>query len=343
MPPVLAITVIPAPNSAQFVSQTSFASSIAPGASFGATITMKNVGSATWDSTYGLVSKNPDLNTNFGVGSLPVSGTVVPGASFAFTHTFVAPAAAGTYHFSWRMSKAGAQFGDQTPDVVVVVSADAAHLVSTTEPATIAAGTDFYFQTTMLNTGTTSWSSAAGYSMMSIDPANNMTWGRNRNFLGGTGSYAPGVQTPIYGLCTAPMIPGTYAMQWQMDKNGVPFGEPTPVQMITVVVGPDDSQYVSETGLPGSFVTNHPFSFSFVMKNIGTATWDSSYTLVPISTPNFGVSSISATSTAPGSSCTFTTTLTTPATPGVYHIQWRMKHNGVLFGQPTADAVLTVT
>ena len=132
-------------------------------------------------------------------------------------------------------------------------------------------------------------------------------------------------------------------MQWQMNDNGSNFGELTPLKMINVVLGPDNAQYVSESGLPASFGVNHPFPFSFAMKNIGSATWDSSYTLVPISAVSFGVSSIAAPSTAPGANGTFSTTLTTPATPGQYHIQWRMKHNGVLFGQATIDTILTVT
>ena len=131
---------------------------------------MKNQGTNTWDSTYALGSRNPDGNTNWGVASLPVIGTIATGAGSVFTNTFTAPATPGTYHFTWRMNKGGIFFGDQTPDIAVVVSADAAQFMSDTTPLTINAGTDFYIQNTMVNTGTSTWTTRPVVAAKSCSP-----------------------------------------------------------------------------------------------------------------------------------------------------------------------------
>lgn len=341
--PNVQVTVNPTALAAQFISQTGVSASMGPAYSFSATITMVNRGSNTWDSTYALCSKNPDLNVVWGSSAVPVSGTVGTGASAVFTHAFSAPATPGTYHFSWRMLKGATFFGDQTPDIAVIVSADAAQFIGDSAPNSINAGTDFYIQNTMKNTGSTTWSSAGGYYMMSLNPTNNLIWGRNRNYLSGTGSFAPGVQTAIYGLCTAPIAPGTYVMQWQMAKSGIAFGEPTPVRTIKVLQGPDDAQFAAQQGIPTSLPHSTSFGCYFVFKNLGTATWDSSYSLVPVSTSSFAGSSMVAPTTAAGLYGTFTPTFTAPSTPGTYHFQFRIAHNGVKFGQATTDVLITVT
>ena len=128
-----------------------------------------------------------------------------------------------------------------------MVSADAAHWVATSaQPTTVTAGTDFYAQYTMQNTGTTTWSNASGYSMMSVNPNNNTTWNRSIIYLPGASSFAPGANALITGTCMSPITPGTYTMQWQMELSGVPFGEKTPLASIVVTLGADDAQFVSQ-------------------------------------------------------------------------------------------------
>jgi len=331
-------------HDALFVSTTGVPLNVGIGSTVNAVVTFQNLGTATWDSTYSMVSRNPYLNTNWGVSAVAVTGTVAQNANAVFTHAFTAPSVPGTYHFKWRMSVGGVPFGQESSDLAVVVTGtDAAHYVSKTGALSVNAGQDFYVQYTMQNIGSGTWSSATNYNLRSIDPVDNLTWGKNRGYLPGTTTVAPQASVTITVLCTAPLIAGTYPMQWQMNHISTLFGDTTPLLSMTVTLGPDDASYVSETGIPTSFPHSTAFGCFFVMKNLGTATWSSAYTLVPITTPNFGVASITAPTTAPGASGTFGATFTTPATAGTYHIQFRMMHNGVLFGQATQSVTITVT
>ena len=304
-------------------------------------MTFQNLGTATWDSTYSMVSRNPNLNTNWGVSSLPVSGTVAQNSNAVFTHLFTAPSTPGTYHFKWRMSVGASPFGEESSDLSVVVSADAAQWISTSsQPATIAAGKDFYAQYTMKNTGTTTWSSATGYSLALI-AANN--WSRTTINLPG-GTFAPGASVLLTGLCTSSITPGTYPIQWQMQKSGVKFGEKTPLANIVVTLGPDDAQFISQSGVPTTIVHSTAFTPTITMKNLGTATWAGpTYALVPIGSSPFGVSSISAPSTAQNANGVFSATFTAPATPGTYTFQMRMVDGSTKFGQATTLVTITVT
>jgi len=337
--PLLNIVVTQAADVAQFISQTAVPTYIGTGLPFGVTFTMKNVGTATWDSSYSL---SPIGSNNFGIASI-ASSSVAPGANGTLTATFTTPTTPGTYTFQWRMSHNGTKFGQATPLMSVNVSTDSAVYVSRTGALTVNAGADFWVQNTMSNTGATTWSGTTGYTMMTVYPANSdATWTATRAYLPANTSVAPGSSGTFTVLCTAPFTPGTYKMQWQCDKSGVPFGEKSPLLTINVVQGADDSQFVNLNLVPTTIMHSKTFNGILNFKNIGTAAWDSSYSLVPIGSNNFGVSSIPAVATNPGSVDSFTTTFTAPATPGTYTFQWRVAHNGVKFGQASVKLTMTV-
>jgi MYXO-CTERM domain-containing protein len=98
-----------APYGAAFVSQTfplaSTALTMFAGQTLPASITLKNIGSKTWDSSTHLGTTQPrDRTSVFADGSwlgpdrpAGVSGTVAPGATFAFAFNFHAPSKVGTY------------------------------------------------------------------------------------------------------------------------------------------------------------------------------------------------------------------------------------------------------
>jgi hypothetical protein len=338
--PLLNINVTASADNATYNAETAVPTSIGPSVTFGVTFTMNNVGSATWDNTYSLL---PTGSNNFGITGI-TSASVAPGNPGTFIATFTAPATPGTYTFRWRMAHVTTKFGQSTPLITIVVSADAATYVSRTGPLTVNAGQDFYIQNLMKNTGTTSWSTATGYSMMTVYPANNdATWTATRAYLA-SGTIAPGATGTFTGSCTAPILPGTgYKMQWQMDKNGVPFGEKSPLLNVIVVQGPDDAQFVSQIGIPTSIVHGTTFTPTITMKNLGTATWGAGYTLNSIGSNTFGIPSINAVSTIQGANDAFSATFTAPATPGTYTFQIRMAHSGVKFGQPGTKVTITVT
>ena len=239
------------------------------------------------------------------------------------------------------MSHSGVKFGQATPALNIVVAADASQYISRSGATTANAGNDFSITYTMKNTGTTSWSAGAGYSMLTLNALNNTTWGTNRLTI--TGSVAPGASYAFTRTVTAPVTPGSYNMQFQMNKNGTVFGQATPNTAIVVSQGPDDATYVSQS-VPTSVVHSHTFSATVTMKNTGTATWSGpTYSLGVLGTSNFGVPSISAPSTASGANGVFTATFTAPATPGTYTFICRMLDGPTRFGQASVLVNITVT
>ncbi|MEO6034194.1 MAG: NBR1-Ig-like domain-containing protein, partial [Verrucomicrobiota bacterium] len=80
--------------------------SVAPGATFTATITMTNTGATAWttEGLYNLGSEIPRDNSRWGLGRIPLpSSPINPGEIAAFSTTFTAPASEGVYNFSWGM------------------------------------------------------------------------------------------------------------------------------------------------------------------------------------------------------------------------------------------------
>lgn len=126
--PNINVIVTPSPTNAQYVSQSGIPSTVAAGSTFTASITMRNWGTAAWTNAggWGLQSKVPHNNTNWGTNFVPIPAgvTVAPGATYTFTRTYTAPSTPGTYQFRWRMrnSTTAAGFGQYTGIVAVTVS-----------------------------------------------------------------------------------------------------------------------------------------------------------------------------------------------------------------------------
>jgi subtilisin family serine protease len=100
----------------------SFVSSTIPtvltrGRTTAVTITMKNTGTATWDSTRRLTLKalDPLFGEQFGLASSTPASTikVLPGQSLTFT-VRVKAARKGVWDFKWRLASKGIEFGGTT-------------------------------------------------------------------------------------------------------------------------------------------------------------------------------------------------------------------------------------
>jgi len=334
--PNVVIHVVTGPDNALFSGQ-SVLKSVGPGVSFSATIQMKNIGTGAWDSNYSLV---PIGSSKFGVNKIAAPITS-PNATGLFLPTFTAPLTPGTYTFQWRMSHNGNQFGQSSQSVTIVVSTDAAQYVSRTGSTTVTAGADFTPAYTMRNTGVSTWKQSTGFALLSMDPQNNTIWGTNRLLIPSSATVTTNTSVICSNTCTAPIVPGSYPMQWQMSKNGVPFGELTPIQTITVVAAADNAQFITQS-VPTLVTHGATFNASITMKNVGTTTWDNTYTLVPIGQSSFGIASISGATTAPNGNKVFSATFTAPVSKGNFKFQMRMKHNGVFFGQPSTSVTITI-
>jgi len=356
----------PTTNNAQFISQT-VPLTMTAGATSTVSVTMRNTGTTTWTDTetYHLRSQNPPKNFTWTVdrASLAPGDAIAPGQDKVFTWTVTAPAAAGTYDFQWQMrqSSTDAWFGDLTPNVVVTVTiatlGNASQFVDQSVPTTMIAGQTYPVTVTYRNTGSTTWTEAAGYRLASQNPQDNVTWGMNRVPLAAGASIPPGQNAVYTWTATAPATPGTYDFQWQMRQSGVEFfGPPTPNIVVTVSTQPpptpvNDAAFVSQNA-PTALDTGETVAVSVTMRNTGTTTWTeaTSYRLSsrgPRDNTTWGFNRAylaPGASVAPGQTATFDFFINAPSVAGNYPFSWSMVQDGVdWFGEVSPSVTITVT
>lgn len=355
--PSVSIVVAP-PRNAEFVSQ-SVPAAVLPGATFSASVTMKNTGTDTWSeaNAFRLMSQNPSGNTTFGASRMYITGgaTVATNASYTFTRNFTAPLTPGTYNFQWKMNKEGVgAFGATTVNVPIVVTTTArdARYESQTVPAVVAPSASFAATVRMTNMGSDTWSEASLFRMFSQNPSGNTTWGSSRMYIAGATTVPMGSSYNFSRTFTAPSTPGTYDFRWRMTKEMVGvFGLASPNVQIIVTSTARNSQFVSQS-VPSTVAAGATFTASVTMRNIGLDTWSEAALIRLISqNPNnnttWGSSRMTITggaTVAPGASYTFTKTFTAPLTPGNYNFQWRTVKEAVgAFGATSPNVVITVT
>ena len=233
-----------AANGSAFVSQ-NVPTTMAPGQVRTVSVTLQNTGTTTWTEGggYKLGTQNPQDNTLWtGVTRIYLSSgdSIAPGQQKTFTFNITAPSTPGSYNFQWRMVHEGVEwFGAFSTNVAVQVTSattDDAQFVSQSVPATLNAGETRSVSVTMRNSGTSTWTQAAGIKLGSQNPENNLTWGTGRAELSGGESIAPGQQKTFTFNITAPGAPGSYNFQWRMlRENVVWFGGFSPNVAINVV------------------------------------------------------------------------------------------------------------
>jgi hypothetical protein len=82
------------------------------------------------------------------------------------------------------------------------------------------AGQVYPASVSMTNTGTSTWTAAAGYRLGSQNPQDNATWGTNRVLLAAGDSIAPGQTKTFTFNVTAPAVAKAYNFQWRMVREG---------------------------------------------------------------------------------------------------------------------------
>jgi hypothetical protein len=97
-------------------------------------------------------------------------------------------------------------------------STDDALATDDTFPGTIEAGQSLDITLTFKNTGTTTWTAAAGYTLAAADDADPFTQARRP--LAAGESIAPGQQKSFTLPLQAPLVPGVYTVRWGMLREG---------------------------------------------------------------------------------------------------------------------------
>jgi hypothetical protein len=220
-------------------------------------------------------------------------------------------------------------------------------------PASLVAGAPATVSVTMRNTGTTTWTAAAGYRLGSQNPQDNATWGFGRVDLAPGDAIAPGGQKVFTFTITAPTTPGSYPFQWRMLREGVGwFGTASTNVIVSVTAQPsaNNAAFLGQSGVPTAMTVGQSVTVSLTMQNTGTTTWTaaSSYKLGANTAHNWGTSGrlllAGGESVAPGAQKTFTFIITAPTTAGSYPFQWRMLREGVeWFGTASTNVIISVT
>ena len=212
-------------------------------------VTMRNTGTTTWVKSEGdvfLATQEPQDNyywciqdNRYGSRSgnrvlLPYDVAPDQQVTFNFIVKPLSCFFAAPSPLRFRMlSPTHGTFGEETPDPRVTVTT-AAEFVSQQVPATMDAGSSVVVSVTFKNTTSVTWTSAGGYSLVSVGPLGNTTWGISTVAL--PGPVAPGASVTFTFSVVAPLTLASYNFQWQMNlqANG-PFGlasPPTAVQVI---------------------------------------------------------------------------------------------------------------
>ena len=107
--------------------------------------------------------------------------------------------------------------------------------VSQSVPGLMAAGQASNVTITMKNTGSTTWTQAAGYQLSSQNPQDNKTWGISRVAL--PGDVAPNA-TVTFSFAVTPAVSGQATFQWRMVRVNSAFGAATQNVAVTVATNP---------------------------------------------------------------------------------------------------------
>ncbi|GEM_PF-745316 len=110
----------------------------------------------------------------------------------------------------------------------------ASQFIAQNVPTSVPAGQTFTANIRWTNTGTRVWDGLNGCRLVSMNPANNTTWGGDSvELLGFT--IAPNQPLDLGFTARAPQSAGTYNFQWQLYQEGVGvFGQPSVNVQITV-------------------------------------------------------------------------------------------------------------
>jgi hypothetical protein len=119
------------------------------------------------------------------------------------------------------------------PSPCVVIESPKAAFVRQSVPTSMTVGHQARVSVTMRNTGQVPWTAEAGFGLGAQHPPDSLTWGRPHVAVPGTA--VPGAEATFDFTITAPVLPGTYNLQWRMlQEGGLWFGPYTPNVAITV-------------------------------------------------------------------------------------------------------------
>ena len=358
--PITVLATAPVPrDDAAFVPGIPIApTNVVTGAEFFASITVSNRGNNTWSSGggYRLASQNPAINTTWGGNFINLPAAVSPGGVATFSFRATAPTQPGTYNFQWQMRQDDSGFfGDLGPATLIVVApppTNAAAFVLQNVPPVLTVGTTVPVSLTFRNTGTTTWTPAAGYQLAAVNPEDNLTWSDTP--IPSIQTVAPG-DTAVFNFnIDAPTNSGDYNFQWRLRQTGAGFfGAPSENLLLSVVPSaPPQTNHATFVAVTvSSIMAFGETNFVTVrLRNAGTTTWtpQAGYNLAaqnPANNTTWGGNRALLTGVvAPGEIADFNFTVVAPTTAGAYNFQWQMNlESAGRFGELSSNVVVQIS
>ncbi len=349
--PLQVVSVEAPTNAATFAGQ-SFPLTVRTGAVAAAEIRLRNTGNLPWTDAdgYHLKSQNPEGGSAWGTNRMNLIAPVLPGQTGVFNASLTAPLTVGPQNFQWQMARTGdGVFGEASSNLVVVVTAPVnnAAFVTQTVAAVMVTGRTENVSITMRNTGDTTWTTAGGYALAAVNPADNVVWGLSRAAL--PADTAPGLEAVFTFAVMPPMVAGVTNFQWQMVQAGAGvFGGPSSNVVVTVRTLVANAEFVSQT-VPAGMLTGRVYNASVRFKNTGELTWDDAQgfrlaSVIPGNDAIWGTNRIAlGAPVAPGATGTFAFAVSAPLVAGPYDFRWQMIREGAgLFGATGSNSVVTV-
>ena len=146
-----------------------------------------------------------------------------------------------------------------TAPLPVSAAGNNASCIINTAPSSVTPGQTFFAQVDVTNTGSSIWTSGAGYNLGSQSPQDNYTWGTARVALPLSPFY-PGWAYGFSGYVTAPTTPGSYAFAWRMVQDGVEWFGTSCSRTITVsspctniYSSASCAQFAGQYGIPSNY------------------------------------------------------------------------------------------
>jgi cysteine-rich repeat protein len=218
----------PAGSGARFVSVGNLPSALFPGERRLVSVTMQNIGAASPANDWTMASPVYDLlalSSTFGWTNASLPATVPVGTSASFAIVITAPAISDAFTAQMNAEGLGV-FGDIVSVPVSVSPAITPQWGCTfvpsasTVPTVLAPGESRVITVTVLNTGFETWP-ATGMRLVTEDTPPNL-WSQTASDLSVT--IPPGAAVSFSLGITAPVVPGTYSLQREMN-NGDSVGD----------------------------------------------------------------------------------------------------------------------
>jgi hypothetical protein len=329
----------------------------AGGAALNYSVTVKNVGTQTWNATGTNIVR---LGVEFGTASdFPGDGwatdqrfflpnDVPSGGTVTLNAAVTAPSTGGNYVLRNRMVKENVAWFDQIQKTGVVVDA--------TPPTVVAVSP------TSGATGVLTTAQAQAAFSEAVDPATLssasflLTRAGSTTPIAATVSYNPSTRTATLVpssllatgvVYTATVKGGTAGVR---DLAGNPLAANFTWSFTTTTIPAYAASFVTQS-VPGTMVAGQSYSVSVTMMNTGTNTWTYAvgYKLGswnPRDNFTWGFNRVLLPvggSVAPNATWTFAFTVKAPTSPGKYNFQWRMLQELVVwFGSISANTAITV-